>query len=153
MGGGGNLVRESSVQRGSKEVFDMERYSKRVVLMHALRLFCLFVLLFGIMALPRDTSEGQDQQPKPLAIAMDSLPDGATGQYYGVTIYASGGKRPYGFSATGLPDGLYISRNSDRIMGMPKTAGTYMPVITVEDSALPTSSKASATLKLVVIQK
>src|ERR1700682_6389774 len=66
----------------------------------------------------------QEQAAVPLKITLDALPDGTVGENYGVPVTATGGKRTYGFSATGLPDGLYISRNSDRIMGQPKAAGT-----------------------------
>src|ERR1700730_12049000 len=124
-------------------------HSQRLI--RAVGLAALAILICGATQPARSTPlPAQEQAPVPLKITLDPLPDGTVGENYGVTITATGGKRTYGFSATGLPDGLFISRNSDRIMGQPKAAGTYSVVVTVKDSTRPTANEVSATLKLTV---
>jgi hypothetical protein len=90
-------------------------------------------------------------QDEPLKITLSGLPDGTVGQMYYCVVAVSGGKRPYDYSAKGLAPGLALGSRyaEDTILGRPTTAGTYMPEITVSDSAQPPAT-ASASLKLTV---
>ncbi|MDQ7778857.1 MAG: PKD domain-containing protein [Planctomycetota bacterium] len=70
-----------------------------------------------------------------------SLPSGAVGFYYDVTVTASGGSTPYtwGLADGGLPPGLGWSQVGDDlwINGTPTTAGSYNVAFEVTDSASP----------------
>jgi hypothetical protein len=92
----------------------------------------------------------QQQTPKPLTITTTSLPDATVGVAYKATIYPTGGKFPYEFSGTGLPDGLAFGYASDTIYGMPTKPGSYDVVITVKDGTKPQQQTATLKAKLVV---
>ncbi len=55
-----------------------------------------------------------------------------------VTLSASGGTAPYGFSASGLPTGLSLSGST--ISGTPTAAGTFTVTVTATDAASRTGS-------------
>ena len=126
----------------------MKRFVGSQLVLQCASILALTVAMLGAAVV----ASAQDQQPAPLKIALESLPDAIIGEYYGVTSYSTGGKRPYGYSAEGLPEGLYISRNSDRIMGIPKMPGTYNLTITVKDFTRPTPVTASAMFQLKVVE-
>ncbi len=91
-----------------------------------------------------------------LQVATTSLPNGVVGTAYTATVTATGGLRPYTFSATGLPAGLTISSRGV-ITGTPTTAtiigGIFEPsVVTVEvhDSENPAQT-VSTSLNLNVV--
>ncbi len=62
---------------------------------------------------------------------------------------AAGGDGSYTWSATGLPEGLFIS-SGGAISGAATTAGTYTVTVTVTDGETPTPQTASASLTLTV---
>ncbi len=70
----------------------------------------------------------------PLVFTSSSSFNGAATQQFSATITASGGVTPYTFSATGLPAGLNINSTTGVISGT-ASAGTYMPTVSVKDSA------------------
>ena len=77
-----------------------------------------------------------------LTITSAEPPSGATGSLYGgssgFALSASGGVAPYQWTASALPDGLYIATDPHpAISGVPTVAGTYNVVITVTDSQFP----------------
>ncbi len=70
-----------------------------------------------------------------LQITTDSLPDGQFSEAYAtVQMTAVGGTPPYSWSASGLPPGLQI-QPSGTISGKPISAGSFNPVISVNDTA------------------
>jgi hypothetical protein len=81
--------------------------------------------------------------PATLQISTSSLPDGAVGQGYAVSVVATGGTPPYHWSIpTGsLPTGLSLSATSGLISGQPTASGSSNFVIGVQDAA---ASRASA---------
>lgn len=85
-----------------------------------------------------------------LTIATTSLPGATTGSAYSTTVAASGGTKPYAYTASGLPGGLSINSSSGAISGTPTSSGTASVAITVKDSTTPTAKTASTTLSLVV---
>lgn len=54
--------------------------------------------------------------------------------FRGFILTAAGGVSPYTWSATGMPPGLDLDRNSGNISGTPTTAGSYSVSVTVSDS-------------------
>ncbi|MFQ5543719.1 MAG: Ig domain-containing protein [Nitrospiria bacterium] len=74
-------------------------------------------------------------------ISTTTLPAGTIGQSYNVIIDATGGVKPYTWSANGIPAGLSIGTASGEISGtISAAAGTYNFTITVTDSSTPTIS-------------
>ena len=86
--------------------------------------------------------------PPPADIAGPaSIPAGAVGiAYGGATFAASGGTSIYGWSATGLPNGLNLSATG-LLSGTPALAGTYNPQFAVTDSS---GKSVSASLSLTI---
>ena len=78
-----------------------------------------------------------------------SLPGGAVGTLYNVTLSASGGTTPYSWSAAGLPVGLTIDPSSGQISGTPGAPGTSSVTVTVTDSGTPARS-ATKTFSLTI---
>jgi hypothetical protein len=70
--------------------------------------------------------------------------------YPTVTLTASGGKKPYTWSASGLAPGLVLSP-SGVLSGTPTTAGAYTPAFTATDSSTPAVASAPATIPLNVL--
>ena len=87
--------------------------------------------------------------PPPLTIVTSSLPSDVVGTPYSAIVGASGGTKPYSFSAVNLPPGLSIRANTGGISGTPTTVGTFNPTITATDSSNPTLT-ASATLGITI---
>jgi len=75
-----------------------------------------------------------------LAITTTELPDGETGHAYSATLTATGGKTPYSWTATGLPQGLTCS-TAGVISGTPAQSGDFTVTVTVTDSAAASQSK------------
>lgn len=88
--------------------------------------------------------------PSTLTITSTSLPGATSGSAYSASIVASGGTKPYTYSATGLPSGLAVSSSTGAISGTPTTTGTASVAVTVKDSTTPTAKTATATMSLVV---
>lgn len=77
----------------------------------------------------------------PLQITTVSLPDGSIGSNYAFTVTAEGGKKPYNWSAAGLPSDLSINAGSGAITGIPQVSGDFNPVvITVSDAFSPANT-------------
>jgi alpha-tubulin suppressor-like RCC1 family protein len=71
----------------------------------------------------------------PLGVSTASLPAGAVGVPYVAQAQAGGGLVPYMWSASNLPPGLSIDRQSGVISGTPSAAGSYPAMLTVTDSS------------------
>ena len=93
--------------------------------------------------------------PEQLKLTNTELPDATVGSVYHCLLTASGGKKPYDYSAAGLPEGLAlgITQFQDTISGTPKTAGTFSVTITTTDSTEPTPATASVILQLKVLPR
>lgn len=89
--------------------------------------------------------------PAKLAVTTSSLPSGTAGTAYSKTVAASGGTKPYAFSASGLPASLSIDGSTGAITGTPVAGdvGTVTVVITVTDSSAPQQT-ATASLALTI---
>ena len=79
-----------------------------------------------------------------LLVTTKSLPDGVVGTSYSATLAASGGTKPYSWSAGGLPDGISVS-SSGSLSGTPGTAGSFTVSVTVTDAA---GAKATASFQI-----
>ncbi|MGB8260868.1 MAG: Ig domain-containing protein [Terracidiphilus sp.] len=92
--------------------------------------------------------------PARLAITTTALPDATLGSSYSAKVAATGGVKPYGFAATGLPTGLKIDPASGAITGTPtQTAPSTASVsVTVTDAEKPTPQRFTAKLTLAVDQ-
>jgi hypothetical protein len=93
-------------------------------------------------------------EPASLAVTTTDLHTGRVGLGYSTTIVASGGVKPYTFSATGLPAGLEINKSTGIVTGKP-AAGTFgirTVSFKVTDSAKPTAHAATAKLSMSVYQ-
>ncbi|MCU1233663.1 MAG: Ig family protein [Candidatus Solibacter sp.] len=69
-----------------------------------------------------------------LAVTTASLPDGTVNSAYSASLGASGGVKPYTWSASGLPDGLSITA-AGAVSGTPTAAGKFTVSVTVKDAA------------------
>ena len=81
----------------------------------------------------------------PLKVTTTDLPDALAGAPYQVALGASGGAEPYEWTATGLPHGLTLDRQTGALSGHPTTTGTATPTVTVTDGD---GSSASRKLSL-----
>ena len=91
--------------------------------------------------------------PLPLQINDEALvtTTGMVGSAYSASLSATGGTKPYTFSATGLPAGLTINSSSGLVSGIPLTGsqGQYNVSVAVKDSSSPQlTSTASALLTI-----
>ena len=82
-----------------------------------------------------------------LIISTSTLPLRVISEAYSATLEADGGKAPYSWSASDLPEGLSIDPGTGIIAGVPVNDGTYNISITVEDS-LRTSKEAQYELSV-----
>jgi len=80
----------------------------------------------------------------PLKILTENLPAGEVGVPYSFMLKAQGGQPPYVWSASGLPAGLEINRDTGEIRGSPRVQGNFSPKIILEDSAGMSVSKTFA---------
>ncbi|MBB6735618.1 choice-of-anchor I family protein [Cohnella zeiphila] len=94
---------------------------------------------------PRNSASGE--WGVELAISTSSLPDAQVGKDYAAAIAATGGKAPYTFAATGLPEGLTLDAATGAITGVPADGaeGAATVELTVTDSEQAT---VNATLTL-----
>ena len=76
----------------------------------------------------------------PLSITTESLGDGNLGSDFGGTVSATGGVKPYSFSAAGLPGGVSIS-SAGVLSGRPTATGTFSVTVTVTDRNGTTANK------------
>src|SRR5579863_8480400 len=86
--------------------------------------------------------------PASLAITSTTVHAARVGLGYTTTVAASGGTKPYAFSATGLPAGLTINKMNGVVTGT-AAAGTYglrTVAFKVTDSAKPTPHTVMAKL-------
>jgi uncharacterized protein (TIGR03437 family) len=82
--------------------------------------------------------------PPPTLTNSSPLPNGVVGAVYGpVTLTPSGGTPPYsgGFTESGLPPGLTLTKYTGVLTGTPTKAGTYTPTIEITDSVGGTSNQ------------
>ncbi|MGD0153955.1 MAG: putative Ig domain-containing protein, partial [Thermacetogeniaceae bacterium] len=66
-----------------------------------------------------------------LTITTAGLPNATVGKFYWVFVTASGGLRPYRWSATGLPAGLHINTHIGLITGWPSTTSGSPASVTI----------------------
>jgi alpha-tubulin suppressor-like RCC1 family protein len=83
--------------------------------------------------------------PPDLTITTTALPAATVGQAYTATLKATGGTKPYTWTATGLPTGLTLNTTTGTITGTPATAGTSAITATVTDGASPTTTTLALT--------
>ena len=88
--------------------------------------------------------------PSKVAITTTSLPGGTVGTAYSSAVAASGGTKPYIFSASGLPSGLSIGSSTGAITGTPTASGTATVAIKVTDSTKPTAQSATSNLQIAI---
>ncbi len=82
------------------------------------------------MALPATFS----QALPPLKITTTSLENGLINTSYGIQLSATGGTAPYTWSASGLPNGMYLDALG-HLGGTPTASGTFTVIITITDGA------------------
>jgi len=88
--------------------------------------------------------------PSTLSVTTTSLPGGTAGSAYSGSIAATGGTKPYTFSASGLPSGLSIGSSTGAITGTPTAAGTATVAIKVTDSTKPTAQSVTSNLQIAI---
>ncbi len=78
-----------------------------------------------------------------LTITTSSVPDGAVGTAYSVTLAASGGATPYRWSlASGsLPPGLALNASTGVLSGTPNTSANYSFTVRVTDNTSSTATR------------
>jgi hypothetical protein len=84
--------------------------------------------------------------PPTLAFGPATLPDGVVGVAYSGSLTATGGVKPYQFSASGLPPGLSAATDGT-IGGTPTTAGSFTVNANVTDAAQGTA-RQTYTIKI-----
>lgn len=77
-----------------------------------------------------------------------SLPDAGLNVAYSTQIIAAGGATPFTWSATGLPSGFSINKDTGIISGTTSTPGSYPVVVTVTDGTSPTKLVATRSYSL-----
>jgi hypothetical protein len=83
-------------------------------------------------------------QPRKLALLTGALPGATVKATYRVPLTATGGQRPYRWSATGtlLSDGLSFDATTGMIAGIPLRAGTFTLSVKVRDAVNASVSRA-----------
>ena len=72
---------------------------------------------------------------RPITVETTELAVAYVSSPYSARLSADGGKTPYIWSETGLPEGLSLNASTGEIFGTPASDGTYPISITAEDSA------------------
>ena len=85
-----------------------------------------------------------------LLITTTSLPPGAVGVAYSAILTGTGGVPPYGWTATGLPQGLTLNPSTGAITGMPTAVGSSMVSVTLKDTS---GQTAAAQFQLTIANK
>ena len=76
-----------------------------------------------------------EHRPAQLRIVKGNFADAKVGVPYKGDVMVTGGKKPYKFSAAGLPKGMTIDENSGIVSGTPHRAGSESIQVTVTDAA------------------
>ncbi len=114
---------------------------------------CSAVLLSVVLCLFSQAVFGSPDDPPKVEIVTKTVRDGiANANYVSAAFEATGGKRPYTWTATGLPEGLSFG-DSDIIHGKTSQSGNFPLVITVTDNSKPTPAKATVNLTLKITPK
>ncbi len=94
------------------------------------------------------------EQTDKLAIKTTALGAGRVAIDYASTVTATGGTKPYTFTASGLPAGLKINKSTGEITGAPEegTAGIAAATVNVTDSSKPAKQSVTTRLDLWVYQ-
>jgi len=108
-------------------------------------------LLAVAVVIATGCSKGSKEAVAPLTITTTALPDATEGQFYSFNVDATGGRKPYSWSARNLPPGLDIDPSTGLLYGTPgtQTAGSYGVEIEVEDASSPPQTNTK-TFTLVV---
>src|SRR5260370_32291578 len=116
----------------------------------------IFALAATFMVSAVHPARGNPSSPQAedLKLTNAQLPEGKIGHQYYCVVTGSGGRKPYDFSATGLPPGITLGEGKylhDTLMGKPTQAGMWSVVLKVADQSRPTPLTASATLTLKLV--
>ncbi len=82
----------------------------------------------------QSTTLNGNVMPTPLALSCGSAGSPVEGQPYSLECLASGGTKPYQWSAGGLPNGVSINSVNGVISGTPTVPGPFSATITVTDN-------------------
>jgi hypothetical protein len=117
-----------------------------------MRRVTLFVVMLIAITATATKAFSQHRYNRSLVITTTSLPGGTVGVAYAGTVSASGGTKPYTFSATGLPGGLSINSATGTISGTPtqSSVGTSSVAITVRDSNTNSPRSTTANLQITI---
>jgi hypothetical protein len=99
-------------------------------------------------------THGRPEATNKLAISTTTLRAGRVAVAYAAALTATGGTKPYTFSAAGLPAGLKINKSTGTIVGTPAagTSGISAVTVNVTDSSKPARQSVTARLDLWVYQ-
>jgi hypothetical protein len=99
-------------------------------------------------------SVGAHPETNKLAITTRTLRTGRVAVSYAGAVAATGGTKPYTFSASGLPAGLRINKSTGEISGTPaeNTAGIAAVTVNVTDSRKPARQSVTTRLDLWIYQ-
>ncbi len=82
------------------------------------------------------TGSGANQLTEPLEVEppSGSFTTARVGRSFSAQLYATGGVKPYTWSAQGLPRGLSIGTTSGAVSGAPQSAGAFSVAVSVTDA-------------------